>query len=195
MVRRDGCEQPKENEMSFTLTQEQDVGGAGVVRDFSLNASGQSVGFSEVTAGATYDPVLWSVTGNCARAHRCGGGIGWGSARALNDGGQSVGFELMPNGQSAAVMWSSTVQRRCWNWRGLSHPGVSDQRLGDQHQGAGRWQRQDFLPAALKPSCGLGEIRRDLVILAFKVTRGCRPSIPRGSAPVMSELRPRRTKA
>src|SRR5271165_3937299 len=124
MVRRDDCEQPKENEMSFTLTQEQDVGGAGVVRDFSLNASGQSVGFSEVTAGATYDPVLWSVTGTATVLTDVAGGIGWGSARALNDGGQSVGFELMPNGQSAAVMWSSTrVATLLGTGGGLATPG------------------------------------------------------------------------
>ncbi len=80
-----------------------DVGGEAYSLPNAINASGQSVGFSD--AASSYDAVLWSPSGKATVLQNARGGDN-SRAFAINDAGQSVGFSATASGGSDAVRWS-----------------------------------------------------------------------------------------
>ncbi len=76
---------------------------------FALNASGESVGWSQPSGGGSYDAVLWSATGT-PTVLQDSGGIGVSQALAINASGQSVGISVTSNNTHQAVLWSASGQ-------------------------------------------------------------------------------------
>jgi probable HAF family extracellular repeat protein len=85
---------------------------------YDINASGQVVGFSEVTGGAEHAFVWHDDNGNGAPdpgemkdLNSLTPGSGWTlqEARAINDGGQIVGFGLNPSGDTHAFLLTPSV--------------------------------------------------------------------------------------